>query len=476
MFAIIITFLGLVSPSPAADTTFRTDVKLSAYASDAGQTPFWQRSLQYGQVPINNPGAVAIIRHAKTDNYRNKLGWKYEVEATTWGGKSYDVFLTQAYVSGRFKKWELWAGRRKEVYGLGDTSNTSGFYAWSGNSVPTPKIQLGTRDYINIFNGWVGLNMAYSHGWIDNQGSVINSYLHQKSLYGRIGKTSSRFSVFGGLNHNATWGGEAKVKTGGEFDIYPSGLNTYFYVVTLLKDRTIVKIDTNSTFDDTQGFYGNHMGSFDMAIKYQPSWGEILLYKQTAYETGRALSLAQFNDGLVGLSIKLKKQRIIQGITFEYLYTANQGNFTSGFAQLFNIIDPHLSEIENYYNNSRGGWIYMQKGIGNPMVIIDRESSQGGGSYFSFNAVKAYYMGIKGILPGDFRYHVRVSQSNHSTPRNHLKPRLQSSDFLPQLSWGLNLEKSINSKFMAHANIAGDQGQRINNTIGVQLGLKYIIL
>ena len=309
MFAIIITFLGLVSPSPAADTTFRTDVKLSAYASDAGQTPFWQRSLQYGQVPINNPGAVAIIRHAKTDNYRNNLGWKYEVEATTWGGKSNDVFLTQAYVSGRFKKWELWAGRRKEVYGLGDTSNTSGFYAWSGNSVPTPKIQLGTRDYINVFNGWVGLNMAYSHGWIDNQGSVINSYLHQKSLYGRIGKTSSRFSVFGGLNHNATWGGEAKVKTGGEFDIYPSGLNTYFYVVTLLKDRTIVKIDTNSTFDDTQGFYGNHMGSFDMAIKYQPSWGEILLYKQTAYETGRALSLAQFNDGLVGLSIKLKKHK-----------------------------------------------------------------------------------------------------------------------------------------------------------------------
>ncbi len=221
MFAIIFTFFGLVSPSPAPDTTFRTDVNLAVYASDAGQTPFWQRSLRYGQVPLNNPGAVAIFRHAKTDNFQNKLGWKYEVEATAWGGKSNDVILTQAYVAGRFKKWEFWAGRRKEIIGLGDSSLTSGFYAWSGNATPMPKVQFGTRDYINVLKGWVGLHMTYSHGWFDNQGNTLNAYLHQKTLYGRIGKPNSFINVFGGINHNVSWGGESRVKTGGEYDHYP---------------------------------------------------------------------------------------------------------------------------------------------------------------------------------------------------------------------------------------------------------------
>jgi hypothetical protein len=470
----LLIFTSLFWQRPVVkDSTFKTQVELRGLISASGNTPLWQRSLQYGQMPLQSNTGIAILKHEKTDNLKSTFGWRYGLEAAAWGGKENDLMLTQAYVSGRFKKWELWAGRRKEVYGIGDTSNTSGMYAWSGNAMPIPKIQLGTRDYMNIFNGWIGVHMTYSHGWLDNQGAVINSFLHQKTLYGRIGKPNSRFSAFGGLNHNATWGGESKVKSGGIFDVYPTGLNTYFYVVTLLKDRTVVPIDPNSTWDDTMGFYGNHLGSFDMAIKYQPKWGEVLLYKQTAYETGRAMSLAQFNDGLVGLSLKLKNSKLIQGVTLEYLYTANQGNFISGFAQMFNIIDPHLVEIENYYNNSRGGWQYMGKGIGSPLIIIDRESSQGGGNRFTLNAVKSYYAGIKGILPGDIAYHLRLSQSYYASPRNHIRPRLKGDDFIPQLAWGIQLEKTFSASFAAHANIAGDQGERSPNTFGTQIGIKY---
>jgi hypothetical protein len=131
-------------------------------------------------------------------------------------------------------------------------------------------------------------------------------------------------------------------------------------------------------------------------------------------------------------------------------------------------------EIENYYNNSRGGWVYMGKGIGNPMVIIDRESTQGGGNYFSLNAVKAYYAGVKGHLPGDIAYHLRISQSNYGRPRNHTVPRLQAADLIPQLSWGIHLEKMLNKSFIAHANVAGDDGERTPNTFGLQMGLKYL--
>jgi hypothetical protein len=109
-----------------------------------------------------------------------------------------------------------------------------------------PKIQIGTCDYINFLGQWLGVNMNWSHGVFDAQGLLKGAMLHQKSLYGRLGKPTSFISIYGGLNHQVSWGGEQKVKTGGPIDYYPSGLNTYFYVVSLLKDRELVVIDNIS--------------------------------------------------------------------------------------------------------------------------------------------------------------------------------------------------------------------------------------
>ncbi len=467
MFAIIITFFGLVSPSPSPDTTFRTDVNLAVYASDAGQTPFWQRSLRYGQVPLNNPGAVAIIRHAKTDNYQNKLGWKYEVEATAWGGKSNDVLLTQAYVAGRFKKWELWAGRRKEIIGLGDSSLTSGFYAWSGNATPMPKVQFGTRDYINLLKGWVGLHMTYSHGWFDNQGNTLNAYLHQKTLYGRIGKPNSFINLFGGINHNVSWGGENRIKNGGDYDYYPSDLAAYFYVVTALKDRSIVKINYDLSYDDAFNQFGNHLGSIDLALKLQPKWGQVLLYKQTPYETGRVASLTTFDDGITGISFRLKQKSFIDHIVLENIYTANQGTYISWLGTLLNIPDPHKSEIESYFNNGgRGSFNYQGKGIGTPMIIIDSESQQGGGRSFNYNAVNSWYLGIGGHASNSLLYQFRLSYGTHAQI---------NGPGLKQLSSSIDIQKLLTNKLILQGSLAIDQGDRLPGNVGARIGAKYII-
>ena len=139
-------FTSIITP---VDTSIHATVEAQAIVSDAGVTPLWIRSLQYGSVPMENPGLILRAWNGKGYNLKKKYDWKYEVEATGWTGKQNDFWLTQAYVSGRRGKWELWAGRRKEVYGLGDTTMTGGFYIWSGNAVPMPKIQLGTRDYLN---------------------------------------------------------------------------------------------------------------------------------------------------------------------------------------------------------------------------------------------------------------------------------------------------------------------------------------
>lgn len=457
------------------DTTIHARIEAQLLASDTGNTPFWIRSLQHGQIPLENSGAVLKAWIGKNYMLQKKSDWKYELEATGWGGKQNDIWLTQAYISGRRGKWELWAGRRKEIYGLGDSTMTGGFYAWSGNSLPIPKVQIGTRDYLNFAKGWLGVHLTFSHGWMDSQGPTIHGFLHQKSLYGRFGRQDSFINVFAGLNHQVMWGGEAKIKSGSPNDHYPSSLNTYFYVVTVLKDRELLSTDTTSTSDDLGNQFGNHLGSFDLAIKLQPHWGEILLYRQSAYETGRGFALTQINDGLTGISIKNKTGGLIDQITLEYLYTANQGNYISGLAQFFNLKDPHQIEVESYFNNGRGGWEYWGKGIGTPIIVIDNESQGSGGLGFSLNAVKSYYCGISGRISDSIFWKTRISQTYYASPRNHLAPRLSDNDFISQFSGMISFQKIVNEQFSLGLQFGYDEGSRVKNTLGGSLGLKYIL-
>jgi hypothetical protein len=467
-------FTSLVTP---VDTSIHTTVEAQAIVSDAGVTPLWMRSLQYGSVPMENPGLVLRAWNGKGYNLKKKYDWKYEVEATGWTGKQNDFWLTQAYVSGRRGKWEIWVGRRKEVYGLGDTTMTGGFYAWSGNAVPMPKIQLGTRDYINFAKGWLGIHMTYSHGWFDNQGILKNAMLHQKSLYGRLGKPNSLISIFGGLNHQVSWGGEQNVKTGGVFDVYPSSLGAYFYVVTLLKNRDIVPIDTNTSSDDANNQYGNHLGSIDLAVKLQPNWGAILIYKQTAYETGRVFSLVTVNDGIWGISIKQKEKRFLQNFTIEYVYTANQGLYMSGISKLLSFKDPHYPEIESYFNNgARGGYAYLGKSIGTPMIIIDSESRFGGEYTFRRNGVKSLFIAISGQLPKKFTWVCRTSLSQHGNIINGENyPASRYFRFIPQFSTQLGIEKSHSKKLSWNIGLGYDQGEILANTLGIRLGARFVV-
>jgi len=453
----------------AADTTNHSSVELQAIASDVGATPFFLSRLQYGAIPLDNPGIVAIVRNGKNYNLKKKYDWKYQVQATGWAGKQNDFWLTEAYVSGRRGNWELWAGRKKEVYGLGDTAMTSGFYAWSGNAVPIPKIQFGTRDYVDFAKGHLGIFMTFAHGWLDNQGPVLDGFLHQKTLYGRIGRRNALINLFGGINHQVMWSGKSRDGS----TTFGTGLNTFFYVMVPTTNREEVKVDPNAPWYENNYQYGDHLGSIDLMLKIQPHWGQISLYKQTAYETGRIASLVTANDGITGISLHLKQTKLLQHIIFEYIYTANQGQYYSGLAKLFKMKDPHANEIENNFNGTHGGWHYIDRGIGTPFVVYDMES-KGKNYYFSLNAVKAYYIGLQGILPENLYWKLRVAYSLHTNPRFPGFPIREYEGFIPQTSLGLKVSKNVFKNLNFQAEIGYDQGERVFSSLGMKLGMKYV--
>lgn len=193
------------------------------------------------------------------------------------------------------------------------------------------------------------------------------------------------------------------------------------------------------------------------------------------YETGRIASLSIINDGLNGFSIKLNKTKTLKNIGVEYLYTANQGNYTSGLATLLGLKDSHKMEIESYMNNGgNGAWKYWDKPIGTPIFIIDNESTQGGRDYFTLNAIKSFSFFLSGELFKKTFWKSRYTYSKYAYPRNHLQARLNDSDFIPQNSFLIILEKIITKKLRGNFQFGIDKGERTKNTVGISMGVRYM--
>jgi hypothetical protein len=184
--------------------------------SGNGKTPFWMKSNTFGKVPETTPNLQ--IKFSIQNEYdstfnnlsvlKNKFDWAYGISMASNFTKVNSVILPEAFIKSRWKNWELYIGRRKEIFGLIDSVNTSGSYIWSGNALPMPKIQLHTPGYISIGKKEIfGVKAGISHGWFGKDSVVQGHFLHQKWLYGRIGRPNSKFKLYAGINHQVMWGG-----------------------------------------------------------------------------------------------------------------------------------------------------------------------------------------------------------------------------------------------------------------------------
>jgi hypothetical protein len=158
------------------------------------------------------------------------------------------------------------------------------------------------------------------------------------------------------------------------------------------------------------------------------------------------------------------------------LYTANQGNYTSGLAQFFGLTDSQKSQLESYMNNGgRGSWNYWNKPLGTPIFVLDRESVQDGGNNFRLNAIKSIHVYLSGKVNYTTQWKLRFSNSSYASPRNHLSPKLIDSDFLNQISTMLSVEKQFSGRLKSTFQLGYDQGERVENTLGGGFSVKYLI-
>ena len=424
---------------------FQGIVEVGGLGSNMSQTPFWLRTNQYGIVPLG--GSAGTIRATLFRNYqtmptpdsalarRSRFDWGFGVAVVGNTGPvtrldpnlndARQVLWPELFAKVRFGQIELFAGRRREVYGLGDTTLTSGFVAWSGNAIPFPKIQLHTPGFVPI--GWlrkaVAYRFGYAHGWFTSP-LTPGTRLHQKYLYVRLGKPAARFSVTGGLNHQVQWGGQADYLRNTLFSAtgqLPDSFPDYVSVV-LGKYPGDIENERFTDFDGTNRV-GNHVGSIDVAFNLTNNRRDWLLYHQHIYEDASGLSFQNTPDGLTGLRW-LNRKPVGRGrvqlirVVVEYLHTLNQSGDT--FDQR-----ARFQGRDNYFNHGQyaDGWSYKGRTIGTPFVaprstFTPAVNANTGGGLFPNNRLVVGYVGAEMLIGRKITLLSRLAWSRNSGSYN----------------------------------------------------------
>jgi hypothetical protein len=471
-------------------TVFAQSNKPVTYSAEFGgmysinnRAPFWLRSNQFGIVP--DSGNTVFFRqnlHTKRDTSNKRFKVNAGAEMVAIVGEDVKLILPEVYLNMNFGKAQLLLGRKKLIHGFTDTTLSSGSVTWSGNALPLPEIQFSIPEYINIFNGNIGIKGHFSHAWFGNQQFARGYYLHQKSIYGRIGKPNGKIKLYGGVLHHVQWGGRPK------YDIpedkwltvnqqFASGWHVYKDVVFPFNNppRDSARV---ATFD-FENRYGNHLGQVDIGGELNLAKFRWLFYKQLPFETGQTFSsLGNLDDGVYGISITAKKSESwFKKVVFEFVHTTNQGMYRSGFLRLIGYEGKHYGRNQNFYFNHAqylDGWSYEGKTVGSPFLIptpeIRDEKSYDTRNYFNNNNnIKAGYMGLITSVSGVIM-EMRISLSkNFGSSANILEESANQLSFahkmavpIPKLGGIINL------------NVGIEQGDLIRDNYGIILSFKKV--
>lgn len=457
-----------ISFSQSLFPKIKYQVETGTYLSTSGITPFWLRSNRYGIVPLSSPiltfRSAAHKEYDSTKNESNKikkLDYGFGMGAVANVGKQSQVLLPEAYLKVRYGAFEFYGGRRREIMGLVDTALTAGSYIWSGNALPIPKIQISVNNYRQVGKSSFFLKGGISHGWFGNQGFVKNYYLHQKWLYGRIGKDDSKFKFYIGFNHQVQWGGVTQnidplYSKNGKLAPYP--LYSYQFVLIPFLQK-IIKLKPEKLTDYDSGLaIGNHLGSADIGFEVEGDNTTLFFYKQQPYDFARSISnLNNIEDGLYGLNLSLKNSPHIKQILIEYLHTISQGLYRFGKYQPSNYV-----ENDNYFSHGQYlSWSYNQSIIGTPFITYNEN-----GIYN--NRIKAFSVNISGKISDKTFYTIGGSfSSNFGVYGKEI--------FKNQFSGRLNTEFCLTANSSVIGQLALDNGNFYPKTFGLSAIYKKLL-
>jgi len=461
-----------------------TSAEIGGYVSSSDQVPFWLRANQWGSVPLASPFGTARLgfRYQSPTSLidssarNHRLRYEFRAEAVANTGTESKLVLLEAFGKLRWKQWELMAGRQRQIVGIVDSTLSSGSYSWSGNALPIPMVWFGLAEYLpfDFLKNFISIKGSFAHGWFWDT-YIEKSYLHQKTLYGRIGKPEGNVHVQIGIAHHVMWGGEADYLRGTNLAVNGKLTSTFQNYISGIVLAQIPKQQSSGQFTNFDGTnrIGNHVGHIDMAVDWRINKTKFMLYRQHPFEDASGLQFQNLPDGLYGLSLQRNSSPAsfftLKGLVVEFLHTKNQsGDF-------FTIPGSRFSGADGYFNHGqyKEGWSYKERGLGNPFIPTQIEV--GGevvqnGLFFPTNRTILYHLGMNGLLAKKVKFMIKFSNSRHypasATPISD--PTFQQFSSLLAFDAPISLWRDTRLK----AQIAYDKGGVLPDSFGGYLGIK----
>jgi len=461
--SVLIALLAVLIPKFGQAQTDSLSIEVGTWLTGSNEDfmPLWAFSNRYGVISDRSSDASVFFRGMYEKKVNSDFSFSFGAGAFLNEGFE-NPFVNELYGKANFRKWQFAAGRFREQIGMVNHELSSGSLALSGNAQPLTKISIKTTDFVDVpfTNGWVSFKGMYGHAWFDNERTVQDALLHEKSFHLKFGK--GNFEVYGGVNHFVMWSGVSP-----EWGAFPNGFSDYIRIVSGM----LPSEDGTGTALDTENRLGNQLGTIDLGVSFTiDSVAKVSVYNQTPVEDGSGFSPINNKDRLLGLSFELvpstDKTPIINGFTVEYINTKTTFLGTSH------------NNMDNYYNHNayRTGWVNQGLIMGSPLFITQQRASNFFGDEFKFrdynirnNRISAWHFGLSGMLGGKIshKHFVTLTQNYGNTGEDDLFAEGLSQTYLMH-EFSTTFSQRVNVTLA----VGHDYGD-LYNSIGGALRLAY---
>lgn len=426
-------------------------------------------------------GADAIAMYSKPTDY---LRFNTDINSLEKNSqRPAPVWLQQLWGEVKWRGMFLLIGMKENDRSIFDNSLSSGDITLSNNARPVPQIRIGFIDFQNIpfTNGWVQIQGEVAYGkfldsnWLKNHYNRYNSFvttstwMHYKRCYFRT-KPDERFSLTVGLQHASQFGGYTD-------RFYDGKLVSHTGEKVKFKDFLNVFVQRQGKNDgiaagDEAYYVGNHLGSWDLQLRYRFNNFNLTAYMQSPWEDGSGIGKLNGWDGVWGLRYESLQTGIISSAVVEYFDFTNQsGPIHWAPGDHANTQVPgQATGADDYYNNfAYNGWSYYGMSLGSPLMKSTIYNTDGY-LHYTDNRIRGFHIGVEGNILGNVDYRLlagwRMSLGTPFIPTakqlNNTSMMIEGSYKFPKIS-GLKIIGQV----------AFDAGNLYGNNFGILATLGY---
>jgi hypothetical protein len=320
------------------------EVTALAFASSEATLPFWFSTNQFNRI---GSGSDYSLNAAITSSFAFSEGHTLSLGASGAyrNGFEEEFQRIDLYVNYRNNWFDITVGARRDPLQLDGLSATNQNFLWSQNARPLPGIKLEAPGWQRLTNG-LYLDWSIAHYIMNDERFVEDTWVHSKDLALKW-DINERHSIQFKLQHIAQWAGTSPLA--GE---QPNDIEAFFDV--FIASRSNEELPGNAL--------GNHMGTYFVQYELEASQGKFSFYHEHPFEDGSGTRLANFPDGVWGISYAPVNKKLFSRLVYEFITTEDQSGSVTG------------SGNDRYFSNKlyRTGWAYEQTIIGFPFFFFDK--------------------------------------------------------------------------------------------------------